>query len=511
MTTFGIVSTWFLVWSMLYIWMTVTAISRHNSPYRSPLSSIFYRFAQLMRRLACSITPDTFARRFTRFATSKSHRGLLRRLSPEGMREAMEESVQKYSEGLDSRILGWTFNSLVRDHEFERFFAGIPDFCDSKSVRDPKDLLLELNDKQENLSRLLFVWISRTVASHLISEPARQQRIKIFTKVIDALPTIVSWTSLHRTFKTSEGLLGSVDLGGVILRTGAKSDDPLTSFCARCIVAIVISRRAQAYDDHCLNLTTQFLTSDMKVRKYSWYYCLLLLISTKVWVGVSSTLRDCLEHSHSALLANLIFITRTILRFHSEHSRDKLSDVSSQTLSEVSANIDVRLASSEMQHEFCGFWNELVHEAQVQAQAQNRTASYAPTITTDIFRHLQKIYIALHESTDRSLFFTSDGDGAIIPPSASYPLCNVQDHHHISPQTSHLASGDLPTPPSSRSCVSVPLDSIPPNSVSGATEDAKEAPNVAPPSVVTSDHAGSPSSPTPPRPPLAAAAAPPSV
>lgn len=173
MTTFGIVSSWFFVWSVLYIWMTMTAISRHISPYRSPLSSIFYRFAQLTR-FARSITPDTFTGRSTRFAASNSHRGLLRRLSPEGMRETMEESVQKFSEDLDSRILGWTFNSLTQDHEFEQFFAGIPDFCLSRAVRDPKDLLLELNDKQESLSRMLFVWISRTVTSHLISEPARQ-------------------------------------------------------------------------------------------------------------------------------------------------------------------------------------------------------------------------------------------------------------------------------------------------------------------------------------------------
>ena len=327
--------------------------------------------------------------------------------------------------------------------------------------------------------------------------------------MIDAVPTIVSWTTLHRIFKTWEGLLGSVDLGGVVLRTGANSDDPFTSFCARCIVAVIISRCAQAYDGHCFNLATQFLTSDMKVRKYSWYYRPLLLISIKVWVGVSSTLRGCLEHSHSALLANLIFVTRIILRFHSEHSLDKFFDVSSQTLSELSPNIDARLASSEMQHEFCGFWNELVHETQVQAEAQNQ-GSYAPTITTDIFRHLRKIYIALHESTDTSLFFTFDEDDALIPPrGSSYPLCTVQDHRHMSPQTSHLPA-NLTNPPSSSSRVSAPLDSIPPN-VAGATENAKEAPNVASPGVVASDHAGPPSSPTPPRPPMAAAAACPAV
>lgn len=261
----------------------------------------------------CSITPDTSTRRSTGFAALNSHRSLLRRLSPEAMREAMGESVQKYSEVLDSRILGWTFKSLTRDHKFERFFAGIPDFCSSKAVKDPKHLLLKLNDKQEKLSRVMFVWMYQTVTSHLISELARQQWIKIFTMVINAVPTIVSWTILHRVFKTWDGLLGSIDFGSVVLRTGGNSDNPCTSFCAWCIVAIVIARHVQVYNGHCLNLTTQFLTLDMEMRVFSWYYCLLLLISIKVWVGISPTLRDCLKHSHSAMLANLIFITRTIL------------------------------------------------------------------------------------------------------------------------------------------------------------------------------------------------------
>ena len=204
--------------------------------------------------------------------------------------------------------------------------------------------------------------------------------------MIDAVPTIVSWTTLHRIFKTWEGLLGSVDLGGVVLRTGANSDDPFTSFCARCIVAVIISRCAQAYDGHCFNLATQFLTSDMKVRKYSWYHRPLLLISIKVWVGVSSTLRGCLEHSHSALLANLIFVTRIILRFHSEHSRDKFFDVSSQTLSELSPNIDARLASSEMQHEFVvsGMNLSMRHRSRRRRRIKALTHQRSPQISSDI-------------------------------------------------------------------------------------------------------------------------------
>jgi hypothetical protein len=186
------------------------------------------------------------------------------------------------------------------------------------------------------------------------------------------------------------------------------------------------------------------------------------------------------------MLANLIFITRIILRFHSEHSRDKLFDVSSRTLSELSSNIDVRFASSEMQHEFCGLWNELVHEA----QAQPRTSSYMiSTISTDILRHLRKSYVALHEGTYSSLFTGTEDNTAIFSlPGSSYPLCNVQDHRHASPQTSHVATANSH---SLRPLLSATPGSNPPSAVAGATRNANNA------SLVEVSTA-----PTPPRPPI---------
>ncbi|KAF8267707.1 hypothetical protein EI94DRAFT_1700818 [Lactarius quietus] len=397
-----------------------------------------------------------------------------------GVRKATEESAQKQSQRLDCRTLEWTMNSLNQDHKFERFFAGIPDFCNSRAVKDPMDHFLKLDDEQK-LSQALIGFMHRTVTSHQISELAHKQRIQICTKAIDAVPTLVSWSTLRRVFGEWKGLLGSVDFGSAVLRTGASGDsnsDPHTIFCAWCIIAITISR-AQVYDDRYLDLTTQFLTSDMKVWEYSRYCRILPLILIKVWGGVLPTLRKNLEHSSSAMLANLIFISRIIFRFHSEHSWDKLLDVSSRTLSELLSNLDVQLSSLEMQDKFCGLWNQLVHEAQVQAQAQDGTGAYVPTISTDILRHLRKSYIALHESTDSSSFYSPTDDNTLISlPSSSYPLCSVQDRRHTSPQTPHLATADLTNLPSS---LSPTPDSIPPNVVAGATEDANDASNISSP------------------------------
>ncbi|KAH9007630.1 hypothetical protein EDB84DRAFT_1584679 [Lactarius hengduanensis] len=216
----------------------------------------------------------------------------------------------------------------------------------------------------------------------------------------------------------------------------------------------------------------------------------------KIWDGISrSTLWGYLGHGYSALLANLIFITRTILRFHSEHSQNVLFDVSSRTLSEVLSNIDVRLASPEMQREYCRLWNDLIQVA------RDGTSSHTPTIATEILKHLRKSYVALHESADASLFYTSTDDGGLFPLlGSSYPLCNIHNHR-TPPQTQPPTTVNRTSLPPPRLSLSAPQNTIPQNVVMGATEDANEVsfPAEATPGLVV------PPSPLPPAcPPLGA-------
>ncbi|KAH9032796.1 hypothetical protein EDB85DRAFT_1954261 [Lactarius pseudohatsudake] len=258
--TFFVILTWSILWICLYLWLSIAGIFRSNSPYHTPLSSLMHRLP-VTRFTKVPMSPYTLTRYSTQAAVSDRVEEILR------TRKEIEDLAQTRLQGHDGDTLKWTFKSLYQDHEFERFFAGIPDFCSSRAVINPAGLLRELNGDEQKLSQALIGLMHRTVTSHLISEPTRRQRINICTRAIDAVPDLVSWSTLRSVFGEWDGLLESVDSGDAILHMGGnRKGDPRTAFCARCIVAVVIAR-GQVYGDRWLGLTSQFLTSDMEV----WY------------------------------------------------------------------------------------------------------------------------------------------------------------------------------------------------------------------------------------------------
>ena len=101
------------------------------------------------------------------------------------------------------------------------------------------------------------------MTSHQISEAARLERIKICLKVVDALqvvdalPTLVSWSALRSLFGRWEG---SVDSRSAASHADGNSygttNDPFKSLYVRCIVVILLAR-AQDHDHDWFDLTTQ--------------------------------------------------------------------------------------------------------------------------------------------------------------------------------------------------------------------------------------------------------------
>ncbi|KAF8266151.1 hypothetical protein EI94DRAFT_1803559 [Lactarius quietus] len=318
------------------------------------------------------------------------------------MTRAAEESAQAQSRELDGRALLWTFKSLNEDQDLERFIAGIPSFCSSKAIEDSVSCLTSLAD--EGLSNALFSLMHRTLTSNLINEATKLRRIRACTKAIDAAPGLASWRSLGLVFGEWDELLGSIDFGRSIVRIiGNPGNDPRTDFCARCIVAVIIARSQK--EGGSSSLATALL-------------------------GISDDLlfRYNIGGRNNVLLASLIFTTWQIVQFRSEHHTwDGVFNMSSRTLDSLLLDIDVRRASSELQQEFCGLWNELVQTA------RDGTEAHVRSTATETLRRIRGCYLALHGNTDPMIptALSTDNHDFILCRGSTYPLCSVQSHHPV--------------------------------------------------------------------------------
>ena len=100
----------------------------------------------------------------------------------------------------------------------------------------------------------------------------------------------------------------------------------------------------------------------------------------------------------------------------------------STVLAEAS-KFDPTNTSSELQHEFCALWNQIVNEAQ---------GSYW-YMAYYILRPIRNVFLTLHQDTDSAptQFSAFTGDYApILEEPSSYPLCKVSDNR--SDSTPHI-------------------------------------------------------------------------
>lgn len=71
----------------------------------------------------------------------------LRRLL-KGVIRVAEETAQGLGSAINERALFWTLESWDEDLDLERFFAVIPDFCDSRGDVDLVGTSIKPNDKK---------------------------------------------------------------------------------------------------------------------------------------------------------------------------------------------------------------------------------------------------------------------------------------------------------------------------------------------------------------------------
>ena len=398
LTIFKLVLSWVGVCTALYGCFTFMPIFRHDSPYYTPLSLlvwhiitgilyVVFRFLQWLTWFSYFSSEI-----YSRYASMKRY---YHKLFVHGMDKRAEETALKLSSGIDTRAFMWTFDILDEDHELERFFSGLPGFCNSKVVQDPLPTLAE--KQKDNLLRALIGFLDRTISSDLLTEPVKNRRVTIFRNAFEP----VFFSSL-RAFYIPHDFLSRCQYSGPVAAeivqnmTGWADDrDRDNNLVLRAAVCSVVAG-VQDRDD-------------------SWF-----ILASKELGITEPVLRDYATHGDSLSLAILIHLTRQQFSHLDKQSWPYYPF--SKVLLEAASKINTQDTSLELRHEFCSLWNQIV----LKAQSENDLA-----MAFYILGRIRHVHITLHRDTNSAptqfSASTSDWDVILAQPS-SYPLCNVAGH-----------------------------------------------------------------------------------
>ena len=405
LTIFKLVLSWVGLCAALYGFLTCMPIIRHDSPYYTPLSFpawhivtgipfLFYRFLRWLKLLN--------QRNYIAYHRYLDLENSYRKSLAQGMQKTAEETALNMSSEIDTRAFLWTFDCLDEDDELERFFSGLPGFRSSKVVKDPLPHLTE-----EEILKLyggLRGLLERTFSSDLLPTPVRNRRALICAKAVDPEHTPVETPFLEPTptaFRILDMILskyrhsGAVATGIVnILRGWGSGIDEDKIVYARMTICKVLA-------------TSQ-------PRGNSWYN----FASDELGFPETS-LREYAAQGDSLSLVILLHIIRQQCSYFRKMSWLRKEGFSF-VLAEAS-KLEVENTSSELQHEFCTLWNQIVREAQGSDWQ----------IVFYILRPIRNVFLALHQDTDSAptQFSISTGDwDHILRVPSSYPLCKVSDH-----------------------------------------------------------------------------------
>ncbi|KAH9057254.1 hypothetical protein EDB87DRAFT_1833270 [Lactarius vividus] len=395
-TIFKLVLSWVGVCMALYGCFTFIPIFRNDSPYYTPLTSLtwpiivgisFITFRALRRLTHLDYFTGEAYHHYRQLEES------YRKMLGQGMQKTAEETALDSPLEIDTRAFMWTFDSLDEDHELERFFAGLPGFRSSKVVNDPLPSLPW--DQQKKFSTALMGLFDRTFSSDLLPEPVKKRRAIICAKAIDPIITPRALIILEKILSNYQqsGLLVA-EIVRTVRSWGYNMRDDIVSVAEATFTRILA--RPQQRDD-------------------SWF----IIASTELGVQ-ESVLRDYATHGDSLSLAVLIHITRRQFDHYGEPS---WPSVEFSFILETASKFDVRDTLPELQHEFCGLWNQIVLRAQ---NGGDRWMAF------QILRPIRNIHIALHQDSDaaptRYSVSTSNRNRILFDPT-SYPACSVPDHH----------------------------------------------------------------------------------
>ena len=317
------------------------------------------------------------------------------------MNRIAEQYALLLDPGIDHRSLLWTFQSLDKDSDFEKFFEGLPRLCDSetgKSLNLQEEFIVP---NKRTLSNGLIGLMNRTLSSNLAPESVKQRRLIICTKAIESTSLFGPWWILRRVLLGGwHQFLGCIDFG-LFVQNWKDVTHPATLFYRQCVAALTIST-VRDHDER-------------------WYQLVRGLLCE------SKTLRKYIGNGDSILLANVIFIVRRTVQTYSGSTEHHINDIiyaSSKTLQTV-CKLDIQRTLPELQHEFCGVWNQLI------ATAQSDPPPHHGLVATTTLKNIRKVYIALHRSPSApptAFYTTTDDRDPVLDNPKSYPMCTIDGH-----------------------------------------------------------------------------------
>jgi hypothetical protein len=382
---FSSVVWWIGLCVILYGWITVMPIVRHDSPYCAPLSRLAWFLYAGMRLVFTEVLSSKSIRSRNRDAGQRFRilKDRYRGWMSGGVERAAEEMMSERSSEIDISIFDWTIRALGDDYSLEKFFEAIPGFFNSETgqalVRDfPETVLKAFWDGLDG-------FMGRTSSSNSVKDVAKA-RVTICRDIMSVIPC-----------------------------PGHFMNDNLRDHFDQAPVSI---ERLQAMARWRTNLSGDISdTARVNVTKN------LPRIQKRDnrWIALASDVYGISEHylqdmvalgDDNVLLAALIEFCRRAIRSH----------FGDWEVLAAFTQFDIRKTIPALRHDFCTLWNEIFEEAKNQG-------SFSTPI--DILHEIRHLYIALHRYTPATptafCATTDDFDHVLFHPS-SYPSCNIASH-----------------------------------------------------------------------------------
>ncbi|KAI0260829.1 hypothetical protein BC834DRAFT_973124 [Gloeopeniophorella convolvens] len=412
----------------LYLLASLIPLFRHDTPYHTPLSTLFwvsdawaqwalFRIVKYLYRPSPTslyhlgahmswwddylVARGGFMGLFTRWKIHLKHRF-------QGMGKKIERTALKQSPDVDARAIQSFILTLDEDHEIERLIAGIPDFCKSKAVPRPTEVLMGQCVSATDLGGLILAFMERS-SSDTVPESVAARRGTLCVKAFEAERSMLHWRMLKYYLFVHPPSAKMINFG---LLAAAFADDYSDPHMARYFRLVVAK------------FTAKIGQSDPR-----WFHAMMDQL------GVDEpTLWQYKSHGGSLLLANLLQYIRGAILGLGRCIRDPEEDEAI-----ILTMFQIKNTLPELQHEFCDTWNAALSSA----LGGNYGLDHDDILRSNSLAALEAIcslFRTLHPDHDTHIQIGESVMPSFCTDPQHAPIYARRDHLALAPSSTDLSS-----------------------------------------------------------------------